>query len=171
MALNKIKNNASWGEAASSLNQNFSKIGSDMEKMKYATTRNKGYFSSGDALKSTVESAVLGDIAYVKSEVYTPYELWEWTSSGWVATGKSGGNESVNLGDYYTKEDTDKKLSDTSEEISGLRTETDAKLSELGSTVGNYVVTNDTYIYVSSSKTIKKDSIQEKSIKSGWKRI
>lgn len=111
MELNQIQSSSlSWGEAASSLNQNFSKIGTDMEKMRYATTRNKGYFSSGDALKKAVESAVLGDIAYVKHETLIPYEVWEWTVDGWVGTGIAGGDESISLGDYYNKEDVDTKF-------------------------------------------------------------
>ena len=111
MELNQIQSSAlNWGEAASSLNQNFSKIGTDMEKMKYATTRNKGYFSSGDALKAAVESANLGDIAYVKTEGFDPYEVWEWASSGWVGTGVAGGDESIDLGDYYNKVDVDTKF-------------------------------------------------------------
>lgn len=44
MALNKIKNNASWGESASSLNSNFESIEADLTKVKNATTRCKGFY-------------------------------------------------------------------------------------------------------------------------------
>ena len=119
MELNKIQSSGSWGKAADDLNQNFSKVNNAVEQVKNATTRNKGYFSSDTELKSAFPSANVGDIAYVGSAY--PYQTWAWDGSAWKKKNDAGGEESVNLGDYYTKVETDEKLA-----------ETDGKLSELG---------------------------------------
>lgn len=123
MELNKIQSNGSWGKAADDLNQNFSKVDKAVEQVKNATTRNKGYFSTDAALKSAFNSASLGDIAYVGSTY--PYQIWAWNGTEWENTHENGGQESVNLGDYYTKEDTDKKLSELGSEVDGLSKDVD----------------------------------------------
>lgn len=125
MELNKIQSSGSWGKAADDLNQNFSKVNNAVEQVKNATTRNKGYFSSSDELIAAFPSANVGDIAYV-GRAY-PYQTWAWDGSAWKEKNDAGGEESVNLGDYYTKVETDEKF-----------TETDAKLSELGSNLSYY---------------------------------
>lgn len=124
MELNKIQSSGSWGKAADDLNQNFSKVNNAVEQVKNATTRNKGYFSSDTELKSAFHSANVGDIAYIGNAY--PYQTWAWDGSAWKKKNDAGGEESVNLGDYYTKEETNEKLA-----------ETDEKLSELGSYVEN----------------------------------
>lgn len=129
MELNKIQSSGSWGKAADDLNQNFSKVNNAVEQVKNATTRNKGYFSSETELKYAFHSANVGDIAYVGNSY--PYAIWKWNGSAWANSGSTGGEESVNLGNYYTKEETNEKLA-----------ETDAKFSELGSKVGEC---NDIY--------------------------
>ena len=116
MALNKIKTEASWGESAGALNSNFESIETDLIKVKNATTRNKGYFSSSSALESAFPTANVGDIAYVGSAY--PYAVWKWNGSVWVNSGSTGGEESVNLGNYYTKEETNEKFTETAEEVS-----------------------------------------------------
>lgn len=119
MGLNNINSKSTWGQAASDINTNFTTIDSDLKKVKNATTRNKGYFSSIDELKAAFSTANVGDIAYVGSAY--PYQTWAWDGSAWKKKNDAGGEESVNLGDYYTKVETDEKF-----------TETDEKLSELG---------------------------------------
>lgn len=125
MELNKIQTSGSWGKAADDLNQNFSKVNNAVEQVKNATTRNKGYFSSDTELKSAFPSANVGDIAYVGSAY--PYQTWAWDGSAWKKKNDAGGEESVNLGDYYTKEETNEKIA-----------EADAKLSELGSKLHSF---------------------------------
>lgn len=158
MGLNKIdSSNINWGKAASDINSNFDTIGSDLQKVKNATTKNKGYFSSSDKLLEAYPSAHEGDIAYVKQSGYTPFERWKWNGTAWVGTGESGGNDNVTLGDYYNRTEVDKKLEDTDEVISELRTDTDAKLSELGSEIGS--VTKHFDISSGSSHSSKYDKI------------
>jgi hypothetical protein len=120
MELNKIQSTGNWGKAADDLNQNFTKVNTAVEQIKNATTRNKGYFPSEEALNEAFPSANVGDIAYVGSEY--PYQTWAWNGTIWEKKNDAGGEDSVNLGDYYTKAETDEKF-----------TEADAKLSELGS--------------------------------------
>ena len=122
MGLNNINSKSTWGQAASDINTNFTTIDSDLKKVKNATTRNKGYFSTSSELISAFPTASKGDIAYVGSSY--PYDIWKWNGGSWAKSGSTGGEESVNLGNYYTKVETDEKF-----------TEADAKLSELGSEV------------------------------------
>lgn len=133
MELNKINSTGNWGSVAEDINQNFSKVNNAVEQVKNATTRNKGYYSTEADLKSAFTTANVGDIAYVGSAY--PYQTWTWDGTGWVKKNNSGGDEQVNLGNYYTKEETDGKFDEADEKLSELRTETDAKLSELASEV------------------------------------
>lgn len=110
MELNNIKTkDISWGEAASALNENFGKIGTDVEKIKNATIKNKGYYASVADLTSAFPSAQIGDYAYVGSQA--PYQTWHWTIEGWEKLNDDGGNINVELDNYYPKSDIDGKLS------------------------------------------------------------
>lgn len=112
MELTEIKSKGTtWGKEATSLNNNFSKISTDVEKLKYATTKVKGFFSSETALKASVSQASDGDIAYVGTEI--PYQIWEWKTNKWVNSGKTEDKIEVNLGDYYNKEEVDNKIKPT----------------------------------------------------------
>lgn len=110
MGLNNINSKSTWGQAASDINTNFTTIDSDLKKVKNATTRNKGYFSTSSELISAFPTASKGDIAYVGSSY--PYDIWKWNGGSWANSGSTGGEESVNLGNYHTKEYTDAKLSE-----------------------------------------------------------
>lgn len=107
MELNTIRTTVNWGTAAYDLNSNFEKVNVAVEQVKSATIRIKGYFSSSDELIAEYPRASIGDIAYVKSEGYDPYERWVWNGSSWEGSGLSGGNDNVNLGNYYNKEQVD----------------------------------------------------------------
>lgn len=149
MELNKINSTGNWGSVAEDINQNFSKVNNAVEQVKNATTRNKGYYSTEADLKSAFTTANVGDIAYVGSAY--PYQTWTWDGTGWVKKNNSGGDEQVNLGNYYTKEETDGKFD-----------EADEKLSELGSEIINgesqQVVFSQTYQAKGLSFVIPKGS-------------
>lgn len=115
MELNTIKGNQTWGQAAASLNENFSKVRTDMEKVKNATTRNKGYFKTVEALETAFPTASEGDKAYVGGTY--PYTVYNYIGGVWTTDGATGGDESVNLGDYYTKEDTDTLIKESEEAL------------------------------------------------------
>lgn len=111
MELTEIKSKGvNWGKTAQSLNNNFEKIDADVEKLKNATMRNKGYFSTSSELISAFPTASKGDIAYVGSSY--PYDIWKWNGSSWANSGSTGGEESVNLGNYHTAGYVDEKLSE-----------------------------------------------------------
>lgn len=135
MELNKINSSmTNWGAEAANLNENFDKVSTAIEQVKNATIKSKGYFSSESALKLAIPTAAKGDKAYVGNNY--PYQIWIWNGSSWGDSGSVGGEESVNLGNYHTKE------------------YTDAKLSELGSKVNTYnlnVLTDKTYETLSSA--------------------
>ena len=119
MELNNIKTkDISWGEAASALNENFGKIGTDVEKIKNATIKNKGYYASVADLTSAFPSAQIGDYAYVGSQA--PYQTWHWTIEGWEKLNDDGGNINVDLNNYYPKHDIDGKLTELASEVSDV---------------------------------------------------
>ena len=133
MELNNIKTkDISWGEAASALNENFGKIGTDVEKIKNATIKNKGYYASVADLTSAFPSAQIGDYAYVGSQA--PYQTWHWTIEGWEKLNDDGGNINVNLNNYYPKSEVDGKLSELASEVSVIYSNraVDVSISESG---------------------------------------
>lgn len=104
MELTKIKSkDISWGYAAQSLNNNFDKIDADVEKLKYATSKVKGFFKSEEALNELVPQANEGEIAYIGTS--SPYQVWEWTEGEWMNTNETEGSINVNLSNYYDKEE------------------------------------------------------------------
>ena len=98
----------SWGYAAQSLNNNFDKIDADVEKLKYATSKVKGFFKTEEALNKLVPQANEGEIAYIGTS--SPYQIWEWEEGKWVNTYKTEGSISVNLSNYYDKSEVDSML-------------------------------------------------------------
>ena len=109
MELTKIKSkDSSWGHAAQSLNNNFDKIDADVEKLKYATSKVKGFFKTGEALNKHVPQANEGEIAYIGAS--SPYQVWEWTEGKWVNTYETEGSINVNMSNYYDKSEVDDML-------------------------------------------------------------
>lgn len=109
MELTKIKSkDISWGYAAQSLNNNFDKIDADVEKLKYATSKVKGFFKSEEVLNELVPQANEGEIAYVG--ILSPYQIWEWKEGGWINTRETENSIKVNLSNYYDKSEIDGKL-------------------------------------------------------------
>lgn len=74
------------------------------------SVRNKGYFTDSSKLTSAYPSAQVGDQAYVGTSY--PYAIWRWNGSAWEDTGGTGGDETLNLNDYSTKEETQQAIED-----------------------------------------------------------
>lgn len=106
MELQTIQTTTTWNEAAGRINSNNAKIDLEVEKLKNATYKNKGYFASLPALKEAFPTATAGSKAYVGSKY--PYAIFHWDTAtqSWVTDGSTGGEENVNLTNYYTKEET-----------------------------------------------------------------
>ena len=86
MDLNEIKTNGKWGDAAISINDNFSRTNVEIEKLKNSAIRDKGYFSTEASLKAAWPSPVKGDYAWAGS----PYPGTAWgcdTAGTWTDTG------------------------------------------------------------------------------------
>lgn len=83
-----------------------------------ATYKNKGYFPTLAELQSAFPKGSAGSRAYVGSTY--PYSIYLWQNGAWVDSGATGGDESVDLASYYTKSETDTKLTELSAEINSL---------------------------------------------------
>lgn len=103
MELNTINNTGTWGNSANRLNENFSKVNTEVEKLKNATTKNKGYFTTEEALRTAYPTPTDGMYAWVG----TPYPGTVYESKGgeWADTEQVPDTEYVNLAEYATKEE------------------------------------------------------------------
>ena len=101
--LSEIKKESNWGDAASTINSNFQNMNVDLEKVKSATTKFRGYFTSETVLKQKYPSPQVGDTAYV-GEPY-PGTVYDVQVAGtWHNTGTEPDAETVNLTEYAKKE-------------------------------------------------------------------
>ena len=112
MELQNIPNTTTWNDAARRINSNTSKIGVELNRLGSATYKNKGYFASASALTLAHPTASAGSKAYVGTSY--PYAIYTWDvgTGAWVDSGETGGEETVPLGDYYTKEETQEAIDD-----------------------------------------------------------
>ena len=74
------------------------------------SNRNKGYYKDVQRLKESHPVATEGSKAYVGENFPYAIYLWDTTTSTWQDSGVTGGEENVPLGDFYTKAETDEKL-------------------------------------------------------------
>lgn len=109
MELEQVKLQTTWNDAAERINRNSTKVASELTKLQNATYKNKGYFASAESLVASYPTASAGSIAYVGSSY--PYAIYVWNGS-WTNSGATGGEEEVSLGDYYTKEETNRVVED-----------------------------------------------------------
>lgn len=109
MELENIKLQTTWNDAAEKINRNNLKIATELSKLGASTYKNKGYFATAESLVNAYPTASAGSIAYVGSSY--PYAIYVWNGS-WVDSGETGGDESVDLGGYYTKEETKEVIED-----------------------------------------------------------
>ena len=112
MDLKRIETNTTWNDAAAGINSNYAKIDSEVEKLKNATYKNKGYFKTLSQLQSAYPTASAGSRAYVGMTY--PFTVYWWSGSSWVHSGETGGEESLDLSQYYTKEEVNAAIADYS---------------------------------------------------------
>lgn len=113
MKLNRTQRQGEWKSIADTIDINFGKVATEVESLNYATRKNKGYFATGDALTQSVPTANVGEIAYVGTS--SPFAIYKW-ENGWVDTGYEH-TDSVELGDYVTKDDFSTAKSNLQEQI------------------------------------------------------
>lgn len=112
MELNRIQSNTTWSDASAGINANNDMIAAELDRLGAATYKNKGYFSSFAKLKDAYPTASAGAKAYVGSAYPYAVYLWDRIANAWVDSGETGGEESVQLGDFYTKEQTHEVIDD-----------------------------------------------------------
>lgn len=104
MELTTIQSTSSWGDAAAAINQNNSKISTEIEKAKNSSTRAKGLFASLNDLRAKWPSPQVGDWAIVGDMV--PGTIYQCKTAGtWTNTGQQGGGGEVVLDDYLQCEE------------------------------------------------------------------
>lgn len=102
--LSQILADSNWGQESARINQNFQNINTDLEKVKSATTKFKGYFTTEESLKNKFGSPKIGDTAWV-GEPYPGTVYAVQTDGQWHNTGKGPDTGSVDLQDYAKKEE------------------------------------------------------------------
>lgn len=105
MELQNIGTETTWNEAAGRINSNNAKVQTELIKLGNATYKHKGYFKSLPALQAAYPTASLGSLAYVGT--YYPFAIFHWDGAAWVTDGTTGGDENLDLSQYYTKEEVD----------------------------------------------------------------
>ena len=99
MDLLTIGTNAPWGGSAVNINENFSRLDVEVEKLKLATVSFKGYFSDLNSLMLAVPLPQLGDYAWVGSPF--PGIVYKCQVAGqWVSTGQAPTVPSVDLNNW-----------------------------------------------------------------------
>lgn len=102
MDLSTIKNTGNWGSSASRLNDNFSKVGTEVDKLKYAAYNSKLYASEA-LLKQAIPSPSVGDWAIVGNAI--PGEIYRCDTDGeWTATGQTGGGYGMEVTEKHVTE-------------------------------------------------------------------
>lgn len=102
MDLSTIKNTGNWGSSASRLNDNFSKVGTEVDKLKYAAYNSKLYASEA-LLKQAIPSPSVGDWAIVGNSI--PGEIYRCDTDGeWTATGQTGGGYGMEVTEKHVTE-------------------------------------------------------------------
>lgn len=97
----------SWKNESAQINSNFEKINTELERLKNITTRDKGYYQTVEALVAAYPTAPSGSRAFVGYAAPYAVYIWDDTTSAWVDTGQTITDPTIDLGDYYTKEDVD----------------------------------------------------------------
>lgn len=132
MELEKVRLQTTWSDATERINRNNLKVATEVTKLQLATYKNKGYFATADSLVASIPTASAGSRAYVgRTYPYAIY-LWDEATRAWIDSGETGGDETIELGEYYTKEETHEAIKDEYEvlpqEVYDALTEKEDKL-------------------------------------------
>lgn len=97
------------------------------EALKDVSSKMKGYFLTEEDLRSVYITADEGSKAYVGYNYPYSIYLYESSKGGWYDTKQTGGDDTFNTGDFYTKLQVDQKFIDLTDRF----TETDNVISNL----------------------------------------
>ena len=113
MELESVKSQTNWNEASSTINNNNSKIAIELHKLGNSTYKNKVYFKTLSDLQTAYPTTSSGSIAWVGTAY--PFTLYRWDGSAWVTDGTTGGDGSLDLSQYYTKEEVNEAIANSIE--------------------------------------------------------
>lgn len=82
-------------------------IAKEINSIKDATSNNKGYFLTEENLKAAYPTASEGSKAYVGNSY--PYAIYLYQSGAWANSGQTGGNDTFNAGEFYTRTEIDQQ--------------------------------------------------------------
>lgn len=116
MELQTIQTTTTWNDAAGRINANNAKVSTELEKLGNATYKHKGYFKSLPDLQAAYPTSSLGSIAWVGTKY--PFALFRWNGTAWATDGTTGGDEDLDLSQYYTKEETLEAIEESKEVLS-----------------------------------------------------
>lgn len=116
MKLDTLNTNTTWNKAAESINSNSAKIETEINKLSNATYKNKGYFKTLEGLRGAYPVASSGSKAYVGTSY--PFSVYWWNGADWATDGETGGDESLDLSEYYTKEEVEDAIRNSYEVMS-----------------------------------------------------
>lgn len=91
-------------------------ISREINKIKDATSNNKGYFLNVENLKDAYPTTNEGSKAYVGNSY--PYMIYLFQGGEWINSGQAGGDDTFNAGDFYTKLQIDQQREVINGEIS-----------------------------------------------------
>lgn len=111
MELENVRQQTTWNDAAASINSNNLKIITEVTKLQSATYKNKGYFKTLSDLEEAYPTSSLGTIAWVGQQY--PFSLFRWNGTAWETDGTTGGDENLDLSQYYTKEEVNEAIANS----------------------------------------------------------
>ena len=108
--LKKLGTQTTWEVASDAINYNGGLVKEAIVRLEMSTYKGKGYFGTEQQLRDEIPSATPGSWAFVGTEY--PFVIYEWnkTASDWVNTGIEGGQESLVINGYYTKEESHREF-------------------------------------------------------------
>ena len=102
MELNTIFPDGLWGKSADRINRNFERVGSEVDKMKYAAYNSKLY-ATAELLRQELPSPKVGDWAIVGPSI--PGEIYRCDEDGvWIATGETGGGYGMEVTEMHVEQ-------------------------------------------------------------------
>ncbi|GAB6010793.1 hypothetical protein, partial [Viscerimonas tarda] len=103
MNLKTIQVGGIWGDAAANINDNFSQTNVEVEKLKNATTKGKGYFADVESLIAAFPNPKAGESAWAGTPYPGTVYVVNEDGGAWTNTGEAPPVETVDLDDYAQK--------------------------------------------------------------------
>lgn len=102
--LNTITANSNWGVESTKINQNFTNLNMELVKLGNTYGIKVPLCGSVDEAKELIKNPYEGQFVLIGTSLPAP--VYKWTGTEWQDTGMTGGDASVSLENYYTKEET-----------------------------------------------------------------